>query len=141
MLEVELALAVDAEGVHLGAEDADIGFARARLLGSGKIIGASCYNRPPLAFEAVAMGADYVAFGAFFPSEVKPGAARADLAMLRNARARLTVPVVAIGGITLENAPQLVAAGADAVAVISAVFSAQDIAQAARQFSNLFQAG
>jgi thiamine-phosphate pyrophosphorylase len=134
----DLALAVDADGVHLGAEDQGIAAARVKL-GAGKIIGASCYNRPPLAFEAEAQGADYVAFGAFFPSGVKPGAVRAEVDLLRQVRSEFSVPVVAIGGITLDNAPQLLAAGADALAVISGVFAVPDVEQAARSFSNLFR--
>lgn len=134
----DLALTADADGVHLGADDPDIAAVRAKL-GSGKVIGASCYNRPPLALEAVAQGADYVAFGAFFPSGVKPGAVRAEIDLLRQVRSELSVPVVAIGGITLDNAPQLLAAGADALAVISGVFAAPDIEQAAQNFSNLFR--
>lgn len=134
----DLALAVDAEGVHLGAADQDIAVVRAKL-GADKIIGASCYNRAPLALEAVTQGADYVAFGAFFPSGVKPGAVKAEIDMLRQVHLDLPVPVVAIGGITLDNAPQLLAAGADALAVISSVFAAPDIEQAAQNFSNLFR--
>lgn len=133
-----LAREIDADGVHLGCEDGSISVAR-DVLGPGKIIGASCYNRPPLAFEAVAQGADYVAFGAFFPSGIKPAAARAEIELLRTVRAVLPVPVVAIGGITIDNATSLLAAGADALAVISAVFAVPDVGQAARQFSNLFQ--
>lgn len=134
----DLALAVDADGVHLGAGDQGIVAVRAKL-GSGKVIGASCYNRPPLALEAVTQGADYVAFGAFFPSGVKPGAVKAEIDLLRQVRSELLVPVVAIGGITLDNAPQLLAAGADALAVISGVFAAPDIEQTAQNFSNLFR--
>lgn len=134
---LDLALAVDAAGLHLGAEDGSLAAARARL-GPGKILGASCYDRLELALEAERLGADYVAFGSFFPSRVKPGAARARTALLREARRHLSVPVVAIGGITLDNAPQLIAAGADGVAVVSALFGADDVGLAARRFSALF---
>lgn len=133
-----LALEVDAAGVHIGADDGELGQARAAL-GPGKIIGVSCYDRMELAQAAVAAGADYVAFGSFFPSLVKPGAVRAPLDLLREGRRELEVPIAAIGGITLENAADLVAAGADAVAVISALFTARDVAAAARSFSALFQ--
>ena len=133
-----LALEVDAAGVHLGAEDGELREARAAL-GSTKIIGISCYDRIELAHSAVAAGADYVAFGSFFPSLVKPGAVRASLDLLRRARRELTVPIAAIGGITVENAGELVDAGADAVAVISALFTAADPAAAARAFSALFE--
>jgi thiamine-phosphate pyrophosphorylase len=132
-----LAAAVGADGVHIGGEDGSVADARS-LLGKGGIVGVSCYNRPPLAQEAVRQGADYVAFGAFFPSSVKPGAVCAEVAMLRAARQELAVPIVAIGGITVQNGAQLVQAGADALAVISALWNAPDIAQAAREFDNLF---
>lgn len=134
--DAHLAVQVDADGVHLGGEDGSVAEARA-LLGSQKLIGVSCYNRPSLAQEAVKQGADYVAFGAFFPSSVKPGAVKAEVAMLQTARQELAVPVVAIGGITLVNCPALIEAGADALAVISALFDAPDIEMAAREFSTL----
>ncbi|HET7832197.1 MAG TPA: thiamine phosphate synthase [Gallionella sp.] len=134
--EVQLAQEVDADGVHLGGEDGSLGAAR-RLLGSGKVIGASCYNQLQLARDAVAQGADYVAFGAFFPSTVKPGAVVAAPGLLQQARRELAVPLVAIGGITVRNGAQLVAAGAHALAVISALFAAADVEETARQFSGL----
>jgi thiamine-phosphate pyrophosphorylase len=136
---LDLALEVPADGVHLGADDGPLAAARARL-GPARILGASCHDRLEAALEAERLGADYVAFGSFFPSSVKPDAVRAPLALLREARRRLSVPVVAIGGITLENAPQLIAAGADSLAVISALFDADDVAIAARRFSALFAA-
>jgi len=135
--EVALAVKVDADGVHLGATDGEILLARAQL-GAGKLIGASCYNRFDLAQMAAAQGADYIAFGAFFPTEIKPNAPQADIALLRQARAELNLSVVAIGGITVQNGVALIEAGADALAVISAVFSAPDIEWAAQEFSNLF---
>ena len=128
-----LAAAVDADGVHLGEDDGAITEAR-RLIGPDRIIGVSCYNRFELAEAAVAAGADYVAFGSFYASSVKPGARRADVSLLQRART-LGVPVVAIGGITAENARALFLAGASAVAVISAVFvdpEARDVERAAR---------
>jgi thiamine-phosphate pyrophosphorylase len=134
---LDLALTVGADGVHLGAEDGSLATAREQL-GPARILGASCYDRLELALEAERLGADYVAFGSFFPSGVKPGAVRASLTLLRDAKRRLSVPVVAIGGITLENAPQVIAAGADSVAVISALFGADDVRAAARRFSALF---
>jgi thiamine-phosphate pyrophosphorylase len=138
--DVSLALRVAADGVHLGAEDGDIAAARG-VLGSGRLIGASCYNRAPLAVEAARQGADYVAFGAFFPSGVKPGAVAAEVSMLENARRELKLPIVAIGGITVENGRQLVAAGANALAVISALWQSPDIEQAAKILSKLFEQG
>ncbi len=135
--DAHLAFQVEADGVHLGGEDGSVAAART-LLGEAGIIGVSCYNRPPLAHAAVSQGADYVAFGAFFPSGVKPGAVQADVSMLQAVRRELSVPVVAIGGITVRNGAALVEAGADALAVISALWNAPDIEQAARDFSKLF---
>jgi thiamine-phosphate pyrophosphorylase len=134
--DVEVALAVGANGAHLGKDDADLAAARARL--PGKILGASCYDRLALARAAVAAGADYVAFGSVFPSPTKPDAVRAPLALFAEAKA-LGVPLAAIGGVTLENAPQLLAAGADLLAVISDLFDAADVTARARQYARLFQ--
>lgn len=136
---LELALEVDAGGVHLGGEDGSCVEAR-QALGASKLIGISCYDRIGLARDAVREGADYVAFGSFFPSRVKPGAVRAPLELLTQAKLELRVPVVAIGGITGENAKALIGAGADAVAVISAVFDAVDVAEGAARFGALFTA-
>jgi len=136
---LDLALALDADGLHLGGEDGSVAEARERL-GPGKLLGVSCYARVENAHAAAAAGASYVAFGGFFPSKIKPGnAARTPVSLLGEARRALSLPVVAIGGITLENAPQLLAAGADGVAVISALFDAPDTRGAARQFANLFR--
>jgi thiamine-phosphate pyrophosphorylase len=135
--DLDLATALDADGLHLGSEDGALAAARSRL-GPGKLLGASCYNRLDHALAAARDGADYVAFGSFFPSSVKPGAVPAPLALLREAKQQLALPVVAIGGITLDNATRLIAAGADGVAVISALFGAPDIRAAARQFDALF---
>ncbi len=135
--DVDIAAEAGAAGVHLGKEDGAIKAARSAL-GPEAIIGVSCYNRIDLALEAEAAGADYVAFGRFFPSSVKPDAVRATPDLLRQAKARLSVPVVAIGGITADNGDSLVAAGADMLAVISAVFGADDIRAAARKISDLY---
>ena len=134
--DAELARLVDADGVHLGSADGHVATARA-VLGRDKLIGVSCYNRLDLAREAVSVGADYVAFGSFYASPVKPDAVAAAPDLLRQARDELAVPLVAIGGITAHNGARLLEAGADALAVISAVFAAPDIRSAARQFSNL----
>lgn len=134
---VELALATGADGVHLGAEDGSIEAARVRL-GPGAIIGVSCYANLARADEAVAAGANYVAFGAAFPSATKPGAPQVSLPLIVEACRRLPVPVAAIGGITVDNAPLLVAAGVALLAVVNDLFSAPDISIRARQFSNLF---
>lgn len=134
--DVQLAARVEADGVHLGEADASLEAAR-KVLGKDKMVGVSCYNRLSLAREAAAAGADYVAFGAFFPSSVKPGAVSAGVDLLRQAR-ELAVPVVAIGGISPANGAVLVQAGADALAVISALFDAIDIRATAQEFSKLF---
>jgi thiamine-phosphate pyrophosphorylase len=134
--DVDLALAVDAAGVHLGRDDGDLAAARGRL-GPGRLLGASCYDRVELAERAVAAGADHVAFGSMFASPTKPAARRAPLALLGAAR-RFRVPVIAIGGITLENAALAIAAGADAIAVIAGLFEAGDVAARARAFTDLF---
>jgi thiamine-phosphate pyrophosphorylase len=134
---LDLALALDADGLHLGSEDGALAEARARL-GAEKILGASCYDRLDSALQAQRAGATYVAFGSFFPSSVKRGAVRAPISLLAAARAQLSVPVVAIGGITLDNAPRLIEAGAHGIAVISALFGAPDVRVAARDFSALF---
>ncbi len=135
--DAHLAAQIGADGVHLGGQDGSVAAART-LLGEARVIGVSCYNRPALAHEAVRQGADYVAFGAFFPSSVKPGAVKADVPMLQAARRELSVPIVAIGGITMQNGAALIEAGADALAVISALWNAPDIEQSAREFSKLF---
>ena len=133
--DVQLALELGAGGAHLGRDDGDLGRARARL--GSRILGASCYNDLALARGAVAIGADYVAFGSMFASPTKPRAARASLALLGDAKT-LGVPLAAIGGITLENAPQLIAAGADLLAVISDLFDAPDIRARAEAYGKLF---
>ena len=135
--DARLAAAVDADGVHLGAKDFEVQAARA-ILGGNKLIGVSCYNRLELARDALAAGADYVAFGAFYASTVKPEAVVATPDLLRAARAELGVPIVAIGGITANNGSALVQAGADALAVISTVFDAADIQLAAKNLNKLF---
>jgi thiamine-phosphate pyrophosphorylase len=131
-----LAAAVGAAGAHLGEDDGDIAAARA-LLGADAIIGVSCYDDAGRAHAAAAAGADYLAFGAFFPSPTKPGARHARRGLLRQA-ASLGLPRVAIGGITPDNAPALIAAGADLVAVVSSVFDAPDPIAAARAYRALF---
>jgi thiamine-phosphate pyrophosphorylase len=131
--DVELALQIDADGVHLGDKDGDLRRARKKM--KAKLLGASCYDRIDLAHAAVAAGADYIAFGSVFPSPTKPSAVRAPLSLFDNDFAK---PVCAIGGITLENAPQVIAAGANLVAVISDLFDAPDIARQAAAYRKLF---
>lgn len=135
--DVELAAAVAADGVHLGRDDAGVAAARARL-GRRALIGVSCYDSLERAQAAVDDGADYIAFGSFYGSRVKPDAVRAAPSLLSEAKRRWRVAVVAIGGITPGNATPLLAAGADALAVISALFDADDIEAAARSFRRMF---
>lgn len=135
--DLRLADLSGADGVHLGREDAGLREARI-LLGPEKIVGVSCYQSLELARQAQAEGADYVAFGSFHPSPTKPQAARAPLQLLHDA-ATLRLPVVAIGGITAENAAEVIAAGADSIAVISALFDAPDVEAAARALNRLFE--
>ncbi|HLM53457.1 MAG TPA: thiamine phosphate synthase [Pseudoxanthomonas sp.] len=134
--DVALALEIGAAGVHLGEDDGDIAAARA-LLGDHALIGASCYDQLALGQRAVAAGADYVAFGAFFLSNSKSNARQAYPALLRDAGG-LSVPRVAIGGITPDNAPALIQAGADLVAAIGGVFDAADPAAAVRAYRRCF---
>lgn len=132
-----LAREVEADGVHLGKDDGSVAAARA-LLGSDRLVGVSCYNRLSRAREAISQGADYIAFGRFFVSTTKPGAAGADPELLRAARREFALPIVAIGGITADNAGSLIEAGADAVAVVVALFDAADVENEARRFTQLF---
>jgi len=134
--DLELAAAIGADGVHLGEQDLALPTARAAL-GEQAIIGVSCYDSLERARELAAAGADYVAFGAFFPSPTKPLARRAAPELLRQSAA-LGVPRVAIGGITPDNAASLVGAGADYLAVISALFGAADVRAAAQTFTDLY---
>ena len=127
-------MAMDADGVHLGRDDGDIASARKKI--KGKLLGVSCYDSIDAARAAVSNGADYIAFGSVFSSPTKPAAVRAPLSLFSEA-CSLGVPLVAIGGITLENAPQVLAAGADALAVISDLFDAKDITARARQYGRL----
>lgn len=135
--DVALALAVDASGAHVGRDDAAIGTARARL-GPDAIIGVSCYGSVERAMEAARQGADYVAFGRFFPSSTKPGAVPCSREVLEQARDAVSIPVVAIGGITPENGAALLTAGANVLAVIDGVFGRGDVRAAAAGFSDLF---
>jgi thiamine-phosphate pyrophosphorylase len=135
--DIELAVQCRAAGVHLGKDDAPIAQARAAL-GEQAIIGVSCYASLPQALAAQAAGADYVAFGSFYASPTKPDAQRADLELLRAARAELHIPIAAIGGITPDNGRALVDAGADLLAVVSGVFGATAINAAARAYTVLF---
>lgn len=134
--DVELAILSKADGVHLGKDDGEIIEAREQL-GSTAIIGVSCYNSIERALAAQTLGATYVAFGRFFPSSTKPLAASADIDTLRKARQALHLPIVAIGGILPENGGQLLAAGADLLAVIGGVFD-HEPEQSASAYQRLF---
>ena len=135
--DVILAKQVQAQGVHVGREDANLTAAR-DYLGANFIIGTSCYDQLALALASQAQGADYVAFGSFFASATKPLAQRADLSLLQQAKRQLNIPICAIGGICLETAPSLITAGADMLAVISDLFSSMDIAKQAQAYAQLF---
>jgi thiamine-phosphate pyrophosphorylase len=134
--DVELALEIGADGAHIGGEDMPIAEARA-LLGADKVLGVSCYNRAALAAEAANAGADYIAFGRFFVSQSKPNAVQAELGLFADSGA-LKIPRCAIGGITPDNAPAMLDAGADLLAVIGGVFAEPDIRAAAQRYSDLF---
>lgn len=136
--DVALARAAAADGVHLGKDDAPLAQAR-RMLGEQVIIGLSCYNSLQRAVEAQAAGADYVAFGRFFPSRTKPDAVTAGIELLRQANTRLRIPRVAIGGITPDNGAALIEAGADLLAVVHGVFGQPDPEAAARRYARLFE--
>ncbi|OGT88121.1 MAG: thiamine-phosphate diphosphorylase [Gammaproteobacteria bacterium RIFOXYA12_FULL_61_12] len=135
--DIELAASSGAHGVHLGREDGACAVARA-VLGPEAIIGISCYDDFDRARQARQEGADYIAFGRFFPSQTKPGAVQADPDLLRRGRTELDRPLVAIGGITPENGRSLIAAGAQMLAVIQAVFGAPDIRAACESLTALF---
>ncbi|MBE0494341.1 MAG: thiamine phosphate synthase [Thiomicrospira sp.] len=135
---IDLAMACGADGVHLGKNDSNLIQAR-EALGDQAIIGLSCYNDLRLAQRMQDLGADYVAFGRFFPSKTKPHAPPADLTTLTQARAQLNIPIVAIGGITAHNASQLIQSGAHSVAVIQGVFAQSNIRQAATDIASLFK--
>ncbi|NGY05088.1 thiamine phosphate synthase [Solimonas terrae] len=135
--DAELAQSIGADGVHLGAGDGSLADARARL-GPRALIGASCGNSLERARQARAAGADYVAFGRFFASTTKPDAPPADLRTLTAARRELDLAICAIGGITADNATQVLAAGADLVAAVEGVFGAADVEAAARAYVSLW---
>jgi len=136
---VELAIKVNADGVHLGQKDTDIKQAR-KQLGKNKIIGISCNNQLKLAQAAQQQGADYIAFGRFFNSQTKPSAPQAELTLLSDAKDVIDIPIVAIGGITLETAPQLLNKDIAMLAIIQGIFGQDDVLQAAQKFNEIFNA-
>jgi len=135
--DIELAKAIDADGVHLGKDDSSIAQAR-KTLGDDAIIGVSCYNDMTIAIEAEKNTADYVAFGAIFSSSTKPGATVAGLDIISLAHLQLSIPVCTIGGITENNIKQVVQKGADMAAVISCLFSANNVTKKAKTLSQCF---
>ena len=135
--DIELARHTGADGIHLGKSDGDPSVARERV-GPDAVIGVSCYNDFQRALSAEKAGADYVAFGRFFPSKSKPDAVQAGLPLLERACHELSIPTVAIGGITPENGRALINAGADMLAVIHGVFGQDDIRMASQNFARLF---
>ena len=140
--DLELALFCEADGVHLGEDDGELAAARTCLdtsTSTGRILGASCYQSLERALAAAKAGADYLAFGSFFASPSKPLAKRADTVLLAAAKAATGLPVCAIGGITAARADQLIAAGADLLAVISALYEAPDPYRATREFMQFFE--
>src|SRR5690625_2796956 len=143
--QMQLALKYSVAALHLGKEDGSLLAARQRLA-KRQWLGASCYNELSRAQQAMQHGVDYIAFGALFPSAVKKDAVRAELQLLSKARqlsqkqaTNQRTTVVAIGGITPENARHAFAAGADTVAVITSLFEAQDIEAQARRFVQCFE--
>ena len=136
--DVQLARDIGADGVHLGQDDAPYLTAR-RLLGDQAIIGTSCNNNLELALKVQVLGADYIAFGAFFSTRTKKRTVPAGLELLRRAKTELTIPVVAIGGITPDNGGDLLQAGANLLAVASSIYSSSEPAQVVLKFKQLFQ--
>ena len=134
--DAELAIQVNADGVHCGINDRSVSEIRRSY--PELLIGASCYDSLQRANEMIAAGADYVAFGRFFASTTKPGATPANIDILRQAKQQLKHPVVAIGGIGAENAGILISSGADAVAVIGGVFNTRDVYDSSKKISELF---
>jgi len=135
--DIALAVQIGADGVHLGKTDSTIADARKRL-GDKAMIGCSCYNNLDRAQQAAKSGADYIAFGAFFPSPTKPDAAHATPDIIQTAKQKFKLPVVAIGGITPENGRSLIDAGADMLAVISGIYASKTPFNTATKYIDLF---
>jgi thiamine-phosphate pyrophosphorylase len=135
--DAEMCRILEADGVHLGENDDNIAEVR-RILGEDAIIGSSCYDQLNRAKQAQKEGASYVAFGAMFPTPTKPNAPRATLELLREAKSEIEIPIVAIGGITVNNAHDVIEAGVDAIAVITSLFEAKTIKETAETFLKMF---
>lgn len=137
---LDLCIELDADGVHVGESDTPVSVIR-EILGPEKIVGATCYGNLPRALEVSRAGASYVAFGGFYPSKVKKYPSTTPFDIVTDAKRQIPLPVAAIGGMTHENAPPLIAAGADMIAAISSIYLASDPEAATRQFVALFAAG
>ena len=135
--DVEMCHILEADGVHLGVNDDNIAEVR-RILGEDAIIGSSCYDQLERAKQAQKEGASYVAFGAMFPTPTKPRAPRATLALLKEAKSEIHIPIVAIGGITVNNAHDVIETGIDAIAVITSLYEAKSIKETAETFLKMF---
>ncbi|OMH32191.1 thiamine phosphate synthase [Motiliproteus sp. MSK22-1] len=135
--DIDLAIEASASGVHLGQQDGSVEEAR-RELGTDSIIGVTCHNSLDLSLQAQDEGANYVAFGAFFPSSTKPNAKPASIELLHDARQQLQIPIVAIGGIRVDNADQLIKAGAHMLAVVHSLFAADNVKARAQQYTHIF---
>ena len=135
--DVDMCRILNADGVHLGEKDDKIEDVRS-ILGDDAIIGSSCYNQLERAKQAQKKGANYVAFGAMFPTPSKPDAPRATLALLREAKSEIQIPIVAIGGITVNNAHDVIKTGIDAIAVINSLYEAKSIKETAETFLKMF---
>ena len=135
--DVDMCRVLEADGVHLGEKDDNIAEVR-RILGEDAIIGSSCYDQLNRANEAQKEGASYVAFGAMYPTSTKPNAPRASLALLREAKREIQIPIVAIGGITMNNAHDVIETGIDAIAVINSLYESTSIKETAETFSHMF---
>ena len=135
--DVDMCRVLEADGVHLGENDHNIAEVRS-ILGEYAIIGSSCYDQLNRANEAQKEGASYVAFGAMYPTSTKPNAPRASLALLREAKSQIQIPIVAIGGITMNNAHDVIETGIDAIAVINSLYESNSIKETAETFSHMF---
>jgi len=136
--DVDMCRILEADGVHLGEKDDNIAEVR-HILGEDAIIGSSCYDQLDRAKSAQKEGASYVAFGAMFPTSTKPNAPRATLALLKEAKREIQIPIVAIGGITVNNAHDVIKTGIDAIAVITSLYEAKSIKETAETFAKMFQ--
>jgi thiamine-phosphate pyrophosphorylase len=134
---LDLCAQIDADGLHLGATDCDLSAAR-RLLGNDKIIGASCYNQLDLALKAKEAGASYVIFGVSFNSDSALDALEGPLSEFIEAKQKISIPIVVIGNLTLDNAAQVIKAGATSIALMNGLFNAKNIQDTSQQFAQLF---